>query len=90
MKVEEKLALLSTKADAESHIRLDGARCARCKARPCLFACPAGLWTQDESGRVKVEHSGCLECGTCLVVCPLGAVTWNYPRPPCGVHYRLG
>lgn len=90
MKVEEKLALLSVKTDAESHIRLDEAACSRCGSRICLRACPGGLWTQGESGRVKVEHSGCLECGTCLVVCPLGAVTWHYPRPPFGVHYRLG
>lgn len=90
MKVEEKLALLSIKADAVSHIRPDETKCSLCKSRPCLHACPGGLWTQDEAGRIKVEHSGCLECGTCLVVCPLGAVAWNYPRPPSGVHYRLG
>jgi ferredoxin like protein len=33
---------------------------------------------------------GCLECGTCKVVCDRDAVSWRYPRGGYGVRYRWG
>ena len=44
----------------------------------------------QETGQMQLEHAGCLECGSCLVICPLGAVSWNLPPPGFGVHYRYG
>jgi ferredoxin like protein len=89
MKVEEKIALCAIKNHTDSHIALDESKCAKCEERICTIACPAHLYTL-ESGRVHLDHSGCLECGTCLVICPLGAVTWKYPEPGFGIHYRQG
>ncbi|HUU02349.1 MAG TPA: 4Fe-4S dicluster domain-containing protein [Myxococcota bacterium] len=89
MKIEEKIALCSIKQHPDSHITLDAAGCAKCKSHICTRACPAHLYTL-ESGSIKIDHSGCLECGTCLVICPLGAVSWNYPEPGFGIHYRFG
>ena len=89
MKVEEKVALLAIKQGPESHITVDESMCGTCESRICLRACPAELYTL-EGGEVIVDHSGCLECGTCMIVCPLGAITWCYPDAGCGIRYRYG
>jgi ferredoxin like protein len=91
MKVEEKVALCAIKHDAKSHIEIDLAVCARCPTRICLRACPARLYTvEPETKQIKLDHTGCLECGTCLIICPLSAVTWRYPDGPYGIRYRCG
>jgi ferredoxin like protein len=89
MKVEEKVALCAIKHHEESHIQLDSSSCARCQTKICIRACPAHLYTLEQN-QVKVDHAGCLECGTCLVVCPLGAVSWKYPQGGFGIRYRYG
>ena len=58
--------------------------------RPCLFVCPAVLYTLDAEDRVQVDYEGCLECGTCLIACRDDALTWHYPRAGHGVQYRFG
>lgn len=89
--IDEKLAALALKAHDEAHIVPDQARCATCAARPCIPACPAELWARnDDTGEITVEFAGCLECGTCLLVCPLDAVEWRYPDGGYGVQYRYG
>lgn len=91
MKIEEKIALCAIKHHETSHIVVDVEICNKCETRICLRACPGELYTIDEeSGLVRVEHTGCLECGTCLVICPHGAVKWEYPEAGFGVHYRHG
>ena len=43
-----------------------------------LHACPAGCYTQNDTGQVEVGVDGCLECGTCRVLCgPTGEVEWS-------------
>lgn len=74
--------------DEESHIELNKEECARCKSRPCLFVCPAGVYSL-KGEEVVFDAAGCLECGTCRVVCPRGIV-WRYPRESFGVIYRYG
>jgi len=91
LKVDEKLALCAIKKDEQSHLRLDEDGCRRCPTKICLRACPAHLYTLEPgTNAVVVDHSGCLECGTCLVVCPLAAVGWSYPAPGFGIRYRHG
>jgi ferredoxin like protein len=35
-------------------------------------------------------YDGCLECGTCYIVCHKKAFTrWRYPRGGFGVAYRM-
>ncbi len=78
------------KPQAEPHIRLDAGKCRECALKPCLTACPASLYTLDPgSGDVKLEHAGCLECGTCLALCPAD-LDWSYPAGGFGVQYRHG
>jgi ferredoxin like protein len=91
MKVEEKVAKNAIKPHTGSHIELHEAECAVCATRACIAACPAGLYqVEPATGRVMVDHAGCLECGTCLIVCPRCGVTWKYPEPGHGIHYRHG
>jgi ferredoxin like protein len=77
--------------EGRPHIVVDPDACATCGPRPCVPACPAGLYALDADGRMTFDHAGCLECGTCRVVCPSGGiVAWTYPRPGFGVGYRQG
>jgi ferredoxin like protein len=53
--------------------------------------CPAGCYAKNETGQVEVSVDGCVECGTCRVLCgPSGEITWNYPRGGFGVAYKFG
>ena len=92
MKIEEKLALDAFKTDKESHITINHEICrSRCDLRPCLFVCPAHLYSyNEEHDEMVVEYAGCLECGTCLVACKEGALSWSYPRGDYGIQYRFG
>ncbi len=90
-RVADKLTTVAIKPQADSHIVPDQAKCATCTARPCIPACPAELWElNDETGEMTVEFAGCLECGTCMLVCPLDAVDWQIPEGMFGVQFRYG
>ncbi len=91
MKIEEKIALLRNKPEQSSHIEIDPSICRQCDDKICLKVCPAHLYELDAvSGQVKVEHTGCLECATCWLVCSRGALKWRYPNGSFGVCYRYG
>lgn len=90
MKVEEKIARNFYRVDPQSHIHLQKEICRQCRLRVCLRICPAGLYKINELGDVTVEYSGCLECGSCMLSCPSGAIRWEYPRGGYGVQYRYG
>jgi ferredoxin like protein len=91
VKVEEKIAIDAIKNDKESHIKLDQAVCGKCAEHFCVYACPAHLYTKkEETGEMVVEYAGCLECGTCKIVCIYKSVSWEYPRGEYGVQYRYG
>jgi ferredoxin like protein len=93
LSLTEKLGRDVFKIDGEQpHIRIDHDACrSECSARPCLYVCPAKLYTyRPEQDEVFVDYEGCLECGTCVIVCREGALTWEYPRAGFGVQYRFG
>jgi ferredoxin like protein len=74
--------------DQTPHIEVDGNKCATCKTRPCLSFCPANAFAfLDE--KMLYSYEGCLECGTCRVLCPEKAITWKYPISGKGVQYRF-
>ena len=51
------------------------ARCQHCDDAPCLHACLTGALTRDPVSRlVAVDSERCIGCGTCMLVCPLGAL----------------
>ncbi|MCE5243605.1 MAG: ferredoxin family protein [Syntrophobacteraceae bacterium] len=77
--------------DDHAHIAAKREVCRSCQGKPCVNACPAGLYTLKE-GELSFDHAGCLECGTCRVVCPQSgkALEWSYPRGGFGVQFRYG
>lgn len=65
------------------------------KPSPALLAltrtCPAGCYSLNERGQVEVAVDGCLECGTCRIVCAAsGEIEWQYPRGGYGVMFKFG
>lgn len=90
MKIEAKLGWNVFKLDKESHIEINTTVCReRCRIKPCLHICPANLYTQDDAGDIKVDFEGCLECGSCIIVCAEGALKWKYPKASQGVMYKF-
>jgi len=91
MEPADKLSLDAFKTDQKSHIIIHQELCRACEFKPCLSICPGGLYSvSEETGEVRVEYAGCLECGSCRVACPHEALEWNYPRGGFGVLYRYG
>ncbi|MGI6649070.1 MAG: ferredoxin family protein [Bacillota bacterium] len=91
LSAEELLALNKYILDPEDKsIVLNKEICRGCSAKPCTFACPAGLYTVKD-GEIGFDHAGCLECGTCRVIClHPAAINWRYPRGGFGISYRYG
>lgn len=85
--VAEKLYTLSYEIDAKSHIIIDEKACLKCDKKPCLNICPAEMFTLASDGKTVVNsYEGCLECGTCYLVCK--TLSWSYPRAGYGVNFR--
>lgn len=92
MDAPELLSLNKFNVDEDMpHIELDKAICAKCADKPCLYVCPAVLYKPEKDGTVSFDYAGCLECGTCRVMCKnKGIVKWLYPRGTFGVNFRYG
>ncbi|AYG64050.1 MULTISPECIES: ferredoxin family protein [Rhizobium] len=53
--------------------------------------CPAKCYELNDKGQVEIAADGCMECGTCRVLCEAsGEVVWNYPRGGFGVLFKFG
>lgn len=89
--IEESLGLDKFEVDEENaHIMIDKEICRRCQKKPCLVICPAQLYTLRD-GEVNFDYAGCLECGTCRVMCKDKGITkWEFPRGSFGVAFRYG
>ena len=88
--VEAALAVNKYQPDEKSHIELVE------NADPVEFdklvrVCPAALYRRTETGAQSFDFSGCLECGTCRILCGDTIVKeWRNPGPTMGVEYRFG
>jgi ferredoxin like protein len=89
MNIDNKLALDLFHVDSERHLKIDPAVCRRCEHKWCTRVCPVENYRLDENGDVVLSWEGCLECGTCRIVCDLGAISWDYPRGGYGITYRF-
>ena len=89
-KVEEKLFQNRYLLDENHpHIRIrDAQRCQSC-TQPCTFCCPAACYVKNEAGQVDLTTDGCLECGTCRILCP-DNLDWDYPRGGFGISFKFG
>ncbi len=90
LSIEERLGTNKFSVDdGTPHISLDNAICSKCENKPCVKACPAGLYV-PQGNTVRFDCAGCLECGTCRVVCLPKGLKWEYPRGTFGVEFRYG
>ncbi|RMG42008.1 MAG: 4Fe-4S dicluster domain-containing protein [Planctomycetota bacterium] len=48
--------------------------CQHCEDAPCIKACPCGALHKGEGGTVLVDYDRCSGHGTCVEVCPYGAI----------------
>ena len=56
-----------------------------------LNICPAGCYARGEHGRIEIATDGCMECGTCRIVCAkTGEIQWDYPRGGYGILFKFG
>lgn len=92
MKLEERLGANKYYVDETSpHIIVDSAGFSLEEKMKLVNGCPAGLYTLQENGDLAFDFAGCLECGTCRVLCGETIVkTWKYPRNAKGVEFRQG
>lgn len=87
--IEDKLAVNKYDIDKDRHIQIREDICATCEAHPCLYACPADCFKLRE-GHITFSYEGCLECGSCRIVCDKEAVKWALPRAGFGICYLFG
>jgi len=93
IRIEEKLYQNRYLVDeGRPHIRIKDAKvCLACAAKTCTRICPAGCYSRDETGSVTAVFDGCLECGTCRIICAdQGNIDWFYPRGGFGILYKFG
>ena len=90
--IEEKLGLDKFFVDEENaHIILKKDQIDRNEFRKLVLACPAGLYIEEENGDIRFDYAGCLECGTCRVLCGSTILEkWEYPEGSMGVEFRKG
>ena len=91
MTLDKRLALVHFTKDPEPFIVVDTEKCEQCKMKPCLYICPAEVYTWQE--KLNYNTEGCKETGACLIVCHklgAGAITWKYPSGGKGVTFKSG
>ncbi len=91
--LERKLSLNAYNVDPNRvHIWIiDSDTCLQCERQQCINCCPAACYAPLEDGRVLFSYEGCVECGTCRIVCDeYENVGWTYPTAGHGIQYRFG
>ena len=92
MSIEQKLSLDKFVVDeGNPHIIIHEDKLDAATINTLTKGCPAGLYTLNEKGQLVFEVAGCLECGTCRVICAHkpGGMEWNHPNPSFGVLSRV-
>ncbi|MGD8192425.1 ferredoxin family protein [Brevibacillus ginsengisoli] len=90
--VEEKLGVNKFAVDEENpHITLKKDAVDMKEFKKLVIACPAGLYTINEDGSTRFDYAGCLECGTCRVLCGKTILDkWEFPVGTMGIEFRYG
>ncbi|MBN1151906.1 MAG: 4Fe-4S dicluster domain-containing protein [Dehalococcoidia bacterium] len=50
-------------------------RCQHCEEPACVDACLTGAMHRRDDGAVLIDSEKCIGCGTCMLVCPYGAIS---------------
>ncbi|WP_407656488.1 ferredoxin family protein [Limnobaculum zhutongyuii] len=59
--------------------------------RQLVNVCPAGLYQLNPDGSLSFDYHGCLECGSCRLLCDEKTLArWRYPAAGYGVTFRFG
>ena len=92
MNIEDKLGLNKYYVDeGVPHIIIDANYPDMQEKLKLVNCCPAGLYTLNEDGTLAFDYAGCLECGTCRMMCGHTIVKeWHYPRNTKGIEFRQG
>ncbi len=92
MRVEDKLFYNRYLVDVgRPHIKVREHVSPSPQLRAMLTACPARCYALNDRGQVEIAVDGCIECGTCRVICEKnGDIEWNYPRGGFGVLFKFG
>lgn len=92
MKVEEKLYNNRYMVDeGRPHIAIVAKGTPSKALKSLVTVCPAGCYAEEDDGNVTVTPDGCLECGTCRVICAgSGELKWDYPRGGYGILFKFG
>ncbi len=91
MNIDEIFDFTSFTIDREPHIVLDTQKCAACDNRACTNSCPARCYTWNEAEqKMTFVHDGCLECGTCYVVCQRKRRSRDGGTREAGSGWRIG
>jgi len=91
-RIEEKLFQNRYVVDAgKPHIQVKPHDVPSPALKSLVTTCPAGCYSMTDQGKVEIVADGCMECGTCRVVCAAtGDIEWNYPRGGFGVLFKFG
>lgn len=92
LSVDDRLGVNKFTTDEEPFIEVDTNLCRTCQTKPCLYVCPAKVYTL-EGGELVYNPEGCIELGACKIVCKefgMNAIKWNYPRGGYGIRFRYG
>jgi len=77
--------------EEEAHLWIkDFKICHSCEHKPCLYFCPAGVYSLGSDGTIQIAFQSCVECGCCRVGCPYDNIGWKLPRGGFGVAYKFG
>lgn len=90
MGLKAKLGLNVFKHDSKPHICIKPGMESDPRLLKAVLVCPAGLYSQNVDGKVDLTIDGCLECGTCRLVCGTEVLDWCYPAGGSGVQFRFG
>jgi ferredoxin like protein len=91
-KVEEKLYQNRYLVDeGKPHVHVKDPTKVTENLKSLVSCCPAGCWGMQEDGTIVSTLDGCLECGTCRILCAeTDDLEWSYPRGGFGVLYKFG
>ena len=72
-------AALGTSPLRRIHLQKNGAAhvplgCHHCVDAPCVHACIAGVRQRDDEAGIVTDEQACVSCGSCYMVCPVGAI----------------
>ncbi len=91
MKLEDKLFLDRYVVDEIPHLKIiNQEKCGMCAKQQCVYTCPAQCYKMED-GKILLSYEGCLECGTCRIICDeFHNIDWKYPRGGFGISYKYG